>query len=76
MKLLDNAEDSSDASESTVPILSFGMGFSDGGDASVDKGTGILGGNRGSSYEMLLMRDVQMDVVFFNELDSLVRVEC
>lgn len=76
MKLLDNAEESSDTSESTIPILSFGMGFSDGGDASVDKGTGILGGNRGASYEMLLMRDVNMDIVFFNELDSLVRVQC
>lgn len=76
MKLLDNAEDQTDTSESTVAVLSFGMGFSDGGDSGMEKGTGMLGGNRDIGWEMLMMRDVFQDDVLFNELDSLVRVEC
>ncbi|KAF8973884.1 hypothetical protein BDZ97DRAFT_402638 [Flammula alnicola] len=76
MKLLDKAEDLVDTSEPTMPVLSFGMGFSDGVDSGVEKGTGMLGGNRDIAWEMLMMRDVLQDDVLFNELDSLVRVEC
>ncbi|KAJ3517378.1 hypothetical protein NLJ89_g540 [Agrocybe chaxingu] len=76
IKLLDKAEDSTDKSEPSVPILSFGMGFSDGSDSNIEKGTGLLGGNRDVAWEMLMMREVLQDDVLFSELDSLVRVEC
>lgn len=76
MKLLDKAEERVDAAEPTKPALQFGMGFSDGDDNSLEKGTGLLGANRDAAWEMLMMRDVLMDDIFFNELDSLVRVEC
>ena len=76
IKLLDKAEELVDKSEPTMPVLSFGMGFSDGGDSSAEKGTGILGGNREVAWEMFMLRDVLQDEVLFNELDSLVRVEC
>ncbi|CAA7266582.1 unnamed protein product [Cyclocybe aegerita] len=75
IKLLDKAEDSTDKSEPSVPVLSFGMGFSDGSDSNIEKGTGLLGGNRDVAWEMLMMREVLQDDVLFSELDSLVRVE-
>ncbi|KDR85141.1 hypothetical protein GALMADRAFT_233788 [Galerina marginata CBS 339.88] len=76
MKLLDKAEEFVDTSEPTMPVLSFGMGFSDGSDSGMEKGTGMLGGNREAAWEMLMMRDVLQDDILFNELDSMVRVEC
>jgi SWI/SNF chromatin-remodeling complex subunit SWI1 len=76
MKLLDKSEDLVDTSEPETPILSFGMGFSDSGDAGMEKGTGMLGGNREIAWDMLMTRDVFQDDIFFNELDSMVRVEC
>lgn len=75
MKLLDKAEEKVDADE-PMPALQFGMGFSDGDDHSFEKGTGLLGANRDVAWEMLMMRDVFTDEVFFNELDSLIRIEC
>ncbi|KAF8167956.1 hypothetical protein B0H34DRAFT_683778 [Crassisporium funariophilum] len=75
MKVLDNTEDLFDTSEPTMPILSFGMGFSDSGDAGIERGTGILGGSGDVAWEMLMLRDVLQDERMFNELDSLVRVE-
>jgi SWI/SNF chromatin-remodeling complex subunit SWI1 len=76
MKLLDKAEEKVDAVEPAMPALQFGMGFGDGDDKSHDKGTGLLGANKDVAWEMLMMREVLTDEVFFNELDSLVRVEC
>lgn len=76
MKLLDKSEELVDTSEPTMPVLSFGMGFSDSGDAGMEKGTGMLGGNREVAWDMLMTRDVFQDDFFFNELDSMVRVEC
>lgn len=76
MKLLDKAEEKVDAAEPALPALQFGMGFSDGDDNSSEKGTGLLGANRDVAWEMLMMRDVFTDEVFFNELDSLVRIDC
>ncbi|KAF9532075.1 hypothetical protein CPB83DRAFT_848300 [Crepidotus variabilis] len=75
LKLLDRAEEKVDTVEPELPALQFGMGFSDGSDSSFEKGTGLLGANRDVAWEMLMMRDVLSDEVFFNELDSLVRVE-
>jgi len=76
MKLLDKAEEKLDAAEPAMPALQFGMGFSDGDDKSFEKGTGLLGANKDVAWEMLMMREVFNDEVFFNELDSLVRVDC
>jgi len=76
IKLLDKAEELVDKSEPTMPVLSFGMGFSDGGDSGMEKGTGMLGGNRDVAWDMFMLRDVFQDDVLFNELDSLVRIEC
>ncbi|KAH9486785.1 SWI/SNF chromatin-remodeling complex subunit sol1 [Psilocybe cubensis] len=75
MKLLDKSEDLADNSEPTMPALSFGMGFSDGNDAGLEKGTGILGANRDAAYDLLIMRDVVGDEVLFSELESMVRIE-
>lgn len=75
MKLLDKAEEPADASEPTMPPLSFGMGFMDSGNARLETGTGILGSKRDIALELLMRRDMQPDDILFNELDSLVRVE-
>ena len=75
MKVLDSTEDVFEQSETTMPILSFGMGFSDLGDVTLEKGTGILGGKGDVAWEMMMLRDVFQDERMFNELDSLVRVE-
>lgn len=75
MKVLDDAEDSFDTSKSTVPTLSFGMGYGEVGDNGAEKGTGLLGGNRDVAWDIMMMREVQADDVMFNELESLARVE-
>ncbi|PPQ89376.1 hypothetical protein CVT25_002194 [Psilocybe cyanescens] len=70
MKLLDKSEELADTSEPTMPALTFGMGFSEGNDAGMEKGTGILGANRDMAWEMLMTRDVLSDDVFFSELEK------
>jgi SWI/SNF chromatin-remodeling complex subunit SWI1 len=72
LKLVDDAADSFDMSKSTVPTMSFGMGFNEVGDGEVEKGTGLLGGYRGLAWDMLMVREV--DKVMFSELESLARV--
>ncbi|KAF8078468.1 hypothetical protein FPV67DRAFT_1663206 [Lyophyllum atratum] len=76
MKVLDDAEDCFDTSKSAVPTMSFGMGYGEVGDSSSDRGTGLLGGHRDVTWEMLMLREVQLDEVLFGELESLSRVEC
>ena len=75
MKVLDGTEEVFEQSETTMPVLSFGMGFAESGDIGVEKGTGILGGKGDVAWEMMMLRDVIQDERMFNELDSLVRVE-
>lgn len=75
LKLLDKGEEKVDKVEPALPALQFGMGFSDGNDSSIEKGTGLLGASKDVAWEMLMTRDVFGDETFFNELDSLVRVE-
>ncbi|KDQ30649.1 hypothetical protein PLEOSDRAFT_38448 [Pleurotus ostreatus PC15] len=76
MKIVDDGEDLFDTTKSTtVPPLSFGMGFSEAGENASDKGTGLLGGYRGIAWDMLMVREVAMDELIFNELESLARVE-
>lgn len=76
MKVLDDAEDSFDTSQSIAPTMSFGMGFGELGDNSTEPGTGLLGGHRDVAWEMLMMREVHGDEILFRELESLARVEC
>ncbi|KAF9569712.1 hypothetical protein CPC08DRAFT_701603 [Agrocybe pediades] len=76
LKLLDKAEESLDNSETTMPVLSFGMGFADADDSGAEKGTGMLGASRDSSLEMLMTAGMVQEPSIFNELDSLLRVEC
>ncbi|KAG6901910.1 hypothetical protein C0995_006748 [Termitomyces sp. Mi166 len=76
MKVLDDAEDCFDTSKSTVPTMSFGMGYGEVGDNSSEKGTGLLGGHRDVAWEVLMLHEVAKDEVFFGELESLSRVEC
>lgn len=77
MKVLDDGRDAFDnSSESVLPILSFGMGFSESTDSGFEKGTGLLGGHRDVAWDILMLREVHGDEVMFNELESLARVEC
>ncbi|KAF7339818.1 hypothetical protein MVEN_01898300 [Mycena venus] len=73
MKLLDDCEDSFDTSEAAPATLSFGMGYGEVGDSGTEKGTGLLGGNRDVVWDLLMLREVQLeqDGVMFGELDSL-----
>ncbi|KAJ7783566.1 hypothetical protein DFH07DRAFT_192296 [Mycena maculata] len=73
MKVLDDCEDSFDTSETTVTTLAFGMGYGEVGENGTEKGTGLLGGHRDSTWDLLMLRD--LDNVIFGELDSLSRVE-
>lgn len=76
MKVLDDAEDSFDTSKSTVPTMSFGMGYGEIGEKGAERGTGLLGGHRDLAWEMLMIREIHSDEVMFGELESLARVEC
>ncbi|THU91762.1 hypothetical protein K435DRAFT_840873 [Dendrothele bispora CBS 962.96] len=75
MKVLDDAKDSFDTSTATVTTLSFGMGYGEVGENDVETGTGLFGGHRDSTWDMMLLREVNMDEQLFSELDSLIRVE-
>ncbi|KAF7306743.1 ARID domain-containing protein [Mycena indigotica] len=70
MKVLDDGEDLFDTSEVTVTTLSFGMGYGEGAESNHERGTGLLGGHRELTWELLMQRDVLRDVVLFNELES------
>jgi SWI/SNF chromatin-remodeling complex subunit SWI1 len=76
MKVLDDAEDSFDTSKSMAPTMSFGMGYGEIGDNGAEKGTGLLGGHRDVTWDMLMTPEVHGDEVMFAELESLARVEC
>ncbi|KAJ7071219.1 hypothetical protein C8F01DRAFT_1109570 [Mycena amicta] len=75
MKVLDDCQDLFDTSEPTVTTLSFGMGYGEGGESNHERGTGLLGGHRELTWDLLMLREVMGDSVLFNELESLSRVE-
>ncbi|TFK76957.1 hypothetical protein BDN72DRAFT_908964 [Pluteus cervinus] len=76
MKVLDDGEDLFDTPNKTaLPLLSFGMGYGEAGDIGSEKGTGLLGGHRDVTWELLMHREVFADEVMFGELESLARVE-
>ncbi|GBE78317.1 hypothetical protein SCP_0112020 [Sparassis crispa] len=73
MKLIDDAEDSFDTSQSAMPSLSFGMGYGEHGESRVEKGMGLLSGYQEEiTWGLMMQRDV--DETMFSELESLVRV--
>lgn len=75
MKLVDEAADLFDTSQSTMPTLTFGMGFGEHGEAEVEKGMGLLSGYQEDiTWGLMLQREVEADNLMFNELISLVRV--
>ncbi|KAI0348643.1 hypothetical protein BDW22DRAFT_1404472 [Trametopsis cervina] len=74
MKLVDEAGDSFDSSPSTMPTLSFGMGYGEHGEARVEKGMGILSGYQ-EEITWGLMVQRELDEPTFAELVSLVRVD-
>ncbi|PFH54613.1 hypothetical protein AMATHDRAFT_166 [Amanita thiersii Skay4041] len=76
MKMLDEEEDLFDTSKSIAPVLCFGMGYGEVGETGFERGTGLLGGHRELTWEMLMHREVLIDEVMFKELESLSRVEC
>lgn len=75
MKVVDDSDDSFDTSKSSLPAMSFGMGYGEIGENGTQKGTGMLGGHLDVAWEMMLLREVQLDEVMFSELESLARVE-
>lgn len=76
MKVIDNQTDSFDTSQPNMPVLSFGMGYGEAGDKHVEKGTGLLGAHQDEvMWGILLQREVVLDEVMFNELESLARVD-
>ncbi|KAK7064389.1 hypothetical protein R3P38DRAFT_2824227 [Favolaschia claudopus] len=75
MKVLDDCLDSFDTSEAAPATLSFGMGYGEVGDSGIERGVGLLGGNRDVAWDLLMLREVQNDGVMFSELDSLSRIE-
>ncbi|KAG6836813.1 hypothetical protein H0H93_002835 [Arthromyces matolae] len=76
MKILDDGEDCFDTSKSAAPTMSFGMGYGEMADSTSEKGTGLLGGHRDVTWDVLMLHEVAKDEVFFGELESLSRVEC
>ena len=76
MKLLDRTEDPFEKKEVDEPVLAFGMGFTDADESTVEKGTGLLGGQLEMAWELLFLRDFCDNQQLFGELDSLMRVEC
>jgi SWI/SNF chromatin-remodeling complex subunit SWI1 len=75
MKVIDDTEDSFDAPKSTAPIIAFGMGYGEVGESGIEKGTGLWGGHRDVTWDLLLLREITVDETMFAELDALARVE-
>lgn len=74
LKLVDEAGDSFDVSPTTMPTLTFGMGYGEHGESRAEKGMGMLSGYQEDiTWGVMMMREV--DDLMFNELVSLVRVQ-
>lgn len=72
-KLIDDAEDTFDTSHSTLPTLSFGMGYGEHGETRVEKGFGLFGGYQEDiTWGVMMQREI--DDSMFAELTSLTRV--
>lgn len=74
MKVIDDAEDSFDVAQPSVPTLTFGVGYGEAADTKVEKGDGLLGGHEDEIlWSVMLQRE--MDDIMFSELESLARVD-
>ncbi|KAI1797771.1 hypothetical protein LXA43DRAFT_876851 [Ganoderma leucocontextum] len=74
LKLVDDAGDSFDPGNSTMPLLSFGMGYGEHGDNRVERGLGMLCAYQEDVTLGLMMHSEFLDPALFSELESLVRV--
>ncbi|EED79133.1 predicted protein [Postia placenta Mad-698-R] len=76
LKLIDDAEDSFDTSQSSSPTLMFGMGYGEHGESRIETGTGLLSGYQDEiTWNLMLQREIFTDPIVFAELESLVRVD-
>ncbi|KAH9946784.1 hypothetical protein B0H21DRAFT_382456 [Amylocystis lapponica] len=74
VKLIDDGEDSFDTSQSTMPTLTFGVGYGEHGENRTEKGMGLWSGYQEEiNWGLMMLREV--DGQMFAELDSLVRLE-
>jgi SWI/SNF chromatin-remodeling complex subunit SWI1 len=74
MKLVDDEGDMFDTAPTTGPALSFGVGYGEAGEKTVEKGSGMFGGYAEDiTFTIMLAREV--DNIMFGELESMVRVE-
>ncbi|KAI0757114.1 hypothetical protein C8Q80DRAFT_1265086 [Daedaleopsis nitida] len=74
LKVVDDAEDSFDASRSAMPLLSFGVGYGEHGDNRVERGMGMLSAYQEDVTLGLMMHHEVVDAMLFSELESLARV--
>ncbi|EJF66597.1 hypothetical protein DICSQDRAFT_46065 [Dichomitus squalens LYAD-421 SS1] len=74
LKLVDDAEDQFDPGNSTMPLLSFGVGYGEHGDNQVQRGVGMLCAYQEDVTLGLMMHSEVADVGLFPELESLARV--
>ncbi|KAJ3561107.1 hypothetical protein NP233_g10398 [Leucocoprinus birnbaumii] len=61
MKVLDDEGDLFDTTETTTATLSFGMGFADSSDNTLESGSGLLSGQRDAAWDILMTREVFAD---------------
>jgi SWI/SNF chromatin-remodeling complex subunit SWI1 len=74
VKLVDDEGDMFDTAPTTGPVLSFGVGYGEIGEKTVEKGSGMFGGYAEDiTFTIMLAREV--DNMMFGELESMVRVE-
>lgn len=72
-KLIDACEDSFDTSHSSMPTLTFGMGWGEHGETRVEKGHGLWSGYQ-EDITWQIMTIGEVDPTMFSDLASLVRV--
>lgn len=73
MKLVDDAEDSFDTSQSVTPMLSFGVGYGEFNETRIEKGMGLLSAYQEEiTWGLMLQRET--DAQMFEELESLIRI--
>jgi len=73
MKLVDEAKDSFETPENTMPAVAFGMGYGEDGHNLDERGTGLLGGYQ-DEITWLVLRSTASDLLMFSEVESLARL--
>jgi SWI/SNF chromatin-remodeling complex subunit SWI1 len=75
MRVVDDSEDAFDTPKVAAPAILFGMGHREVGEEGIEKGTGLLGGHRQLTWDLLMLREIISDPVMFSELESMARVD-